>query len=100
MVSRLWNLALRISARLGFGREWWMLAVAAGVGLFMGVAALAFIRPIQALEHAAEDLGFEQPGLVLWLLPFVPLGGALLTGILNRLLPTEFKGHGVSNVIF
>jgi CIC family chloride channel protein len=100
MVSRLWNLALRISTRLGFGREWWMLAVAAGVGLFMGVAALAFIRPIQALEHAAEDLGFEQPGLVLWLLPFVPLGGALLTGILNQLLPTEFKGHGVSNVIF
>ena len=100
MVSRLWNLALRLSARLGFGREWWMLAVAAGVGLFMGVAALAFIRPIQALEHAAEDLGFERPGLVLWLLPFVPLGGALLTGVLNRLLPTEFKGHGVSSVIF
>ncbi len=100
MASRIWNLALRLASRLGFGREWWMLAVAAGVGLFMGVGALAFIRPIQALEHAAEDLGFSRPDIILWLLPIVPVVGALLTGLLNTALPTEFKGHGVSSVIF
>ncbi len=100
MVSRLWNLATRCSARLGFGREWWFLVVAAGLGLFMGVAALAFILPIQWLEHTAETLGFERPTLVLWLLPIVPVVGALLTGLLNWRFPTEFKGHGVSAVIF
>lgn len=100
MASRLWNFALRTSARLGFGREWWLLVVAAALGLFMGVAALGFILPIQALEHTAESLGLERPALLLWLLPIVPVVGALLTGILNRLLPTEFKGHGVSAVIF
>ena len=94
------NLILRISDRLGLGREWWLLALAAAFGLFMGVAALAFIGPIQALEHLAEEVGVEQPTLMLWLLPLVPIVGALATGLLNRSMPVEFKGHGVSAVIY
>lgn len=100
MASRPWNLTVRLTQRLGLGREWWLLVVAAGLGLFMGVAALAFIGPIQALEHGAERLGIDRPGLLLVLLPIIPVVGALLTGVLNRLMPAEFKGHGVSAVIF
>ncbi|MBQ72480.1 MAG: hypothetical protein CMJ67_06195 [Planctomycetaceae bacterium] len=100
MASAAWNLILRISDRLGLGREWWLLALAAGFGLFMGVAALAFIGPIQALEHLAESIGVDQPGLMLWLLPLVPVVGALATGLLNRAMPVDFKGHGVSAVIY
>ncbi len=100
MASRLWKLALETATRLGFGREWWLLAVAALLGLFMGVAALAFIEPIKALEHLAETKGEEFSGFLLPLLIVVPVIGALLTGLLNHLLPTEFNGHGVSSVIF
>ena len=100
MATRLWNLVLGTATRLGFSREWWMLVVAAGVGLFMGVAGYLFIKPIQMLEHQAEVFGMESPSLLLWLLPVIPVIGALLTGVLAWLLPSEFNGHGVSNVIF
>ena len=100
MATRLWNFVLGTATRLGFSREWWMLVVAAGVGLFMGVAGYLFIKPIQMLEHQAEVFGMESPSLLLWLLPVIPVIGALLTGALAWLLPSEFNGHGVSNVIF
>ncbi|RPG22485.1 MAG: CBS domain-containing protein [Phycisphaera sp. TMED9] len=100
MATRLWNLVLGTATRLGFSREWWMLVVAAGVGLFMGVAGYLFIKPIQMLEHQAEVFGMESPSLLLWLLPVIPVIGAILTGVLAWLLPSEFNGHGVSNVIF
>ena len=100
MATRLWNFVLGTATRLGFSREWWMLVVAAGVGLFMGVAGYLFIKPIQMLEHQAEVFGMESPSLLLWLLPVIPVIGALLTGVLAWLLPSEFNGHGVSNVIF
>lgn len=100
MASAPRNLLFRISDRLGLGREWWLLALAAAFGLFMGVAALAFILPIQALEHLAESVGIEDPTLMLWLLPIIPMVGALATGLLNRSIPVDFKGHGVSSVIY
>ena len=100
MATRLWNLVLGTATRLGFSREWWMLVVAAGVGLLMGVAGYLFIKPIQMLEHQAEVFGMESPSMLLWLLPVIPVIGAVLTGVLAWLLPSEFHGHGVSNVIF
>ena len=100
MATRLWNLVLGTATRLGFSREWWMLVVAAGVGLLMGVAGYLFIKPIQMLEHQAEVFGMESPSVLLWLLPVIPVIGAVLTGVLAWLLPSEFHGHGVSNVIF
>ena len=100
MASAAWNLILRISDRLGLGREWWLLVLAAAFGLFMGVAALAFIGPIQTLEHLSMSIGVDQPMLMLWLLPLVPVVGALATGLLNKAMPVDFKGHGVSAVIY
>lgn len=100
MASRTLKIALETATRLGFGREWWLLAVAAVVGLLMGVAALAFIEPIKALEHLAETGGQSYPTLLLPLLIVIPVIGALLTGLLNHVLPTDFQGHGVSSVIF
>lgn len=66
----------------------------------MGVAGYLFIKPIQMLEHQAEVFGMESPSMLLWLLPVIPVIGAVLTGVLAWLLPSEFHGHGVSNVIF
>ena len=66
----------------------------------MGVAGYLFIKPIQMLEHQAEVFGMESPSMLLWLLPVIPVIGAILTGVLAWLLPSEFNGHGVSNVIF
>ena len=83
MATRLWNLVLGLATRLGFSREWWLLVVAAGVGLIMGVAGYLFIKPIQWLEHLAEEFGTESPSTLLWLLPIIPVIGAVLTGVLR-----------------
>ena len=59
---RHWNtLSTRLRLRLGLDREWWLLAVAAGVGALMGVAAIAFIMPIRWLERLPERMEAAEP---------------------------------------
>ena len=93
-------LPARLRIRLGLDREWWLLAVALGVGLFMGAAAIAFIVPIRWLEARPDHLG---PAHGTWLRLLVlggPVLGALLTGLVFTLLPSAFRGHGVSRVLY
>ena len=88
------------STKLGFDREWWLLGLAAIVGLMMGVAALAFIYPIQWIEHFASDWAKEHSGLIIPMLIILPISGALLTGVLLKLVRSNDHGHGVSSVIY
>ncbi|MCH2160820.1 MAG: chloride channel protein [Phycisphaerales bacterium] len=100
MPRKLANKIRRLPSRLGFGREWWLLVLAMGVGLLMGVAALAFIEPIQWFEHLAANWAGNHGNLLIPMIIIVPVVGALLTGTLLRLVPAQMKGHGVSSVIY
>jgi CIC family chloride channel protein len=89
----------RLRIRLGLDREWWLLAAAIGVGVVMGAAAIGFILPIRWLEGALERLSHEG-GSRVWLVLLVPVAGALLTGLVFLLIPSAFRGHGVSRVLY
>jgi CIC family chloride channel protein len=98
MITR--TLAKRLWMRLGFDREWWLVVVAAGLGVVMGTAAIGFILPIRWLERLPEYLGEESAGLSRILLLAAPGAGALLTGLVFWIFPTSFRGHGVTRVMF
>ena len=89
----------RLRIRLGLDREWWLLAAAIGVGIVMGAAAIGFILPIRWLEGALERLSHEG-GSRVWLVLLVPVAGAMLTGLVFLLIPSAFRGHGVSRVLY
>ncbi|MCE9620369.1 MAG: chloride channel protein [Planctomycetes bacterium] len=94
------SLANRLRIRLGLDREWWLVVVAAGLGVAMGTAAIGFILPIRWLERLPEHLGEESAGMSQTLLLIAPCAGALLTGLVFWLFPTNFRGHGVTRVMF
>ena len=89
----------RLRIRLGLDREWWLLAAAIGVGIVMGAAAIGFILPIRWLEGLLARIS-QEGGSVVWLVLLVPVAGALLTGLVFWLVPSAFRGHGVSRVLY
>lgn len=89
-----------LSQRLGLERSWSLLIIAAMVGMVMGLAALAFIGPIQWLEGALERLGREQGHLGLMLVLCAPVAGAAATSVVYLLFPLPSRGHGVTWVLY
>jgi chloride channel protein, CIC family len=87
----------RIGARLGFERDWYLIVVAAGIGLLMGGAATAFILPIHAVEEWSRRGELRIP---LWVVPVAPVVGALLTGLLFHFMGAEGRGSGISHVMY
>jgi len=88
-----------LTSSLRLGSDWPLLALAAVIGVVMGSAALAFVGGMQRLEGLVGTLA-EHGGPSLWVAIALPLLGAGLTGCLIWLLPSTFKGHGVSRVMF
>ena len=88
-----------LTRSLRLGADWPLLALAAVIGVVMGSAALAFVGGMQRLEELVGTLA-ERGGASLWAAIALPLAGAGLTGALIWLLPSSFKGHGVSRVMF
>jgi CIC family chloride channel protein len=89
----------RLRIRLGLDREWWLLAASIGVGIVMGAAAIGFILPIRWLERLLAHFS-QEGGSRVWLVLLVPIAGALATGLVFRLVPSAFRGHGVSRVLY
>jgi CIC family chloride channel protein len=86
----------RFTTRLGFDRDWYLILVAAAIGLVMSAAAIGFILPLRWIEHVAEDI---DPTLLIWLVPTVPIVGALLTGVVLWVLRSD-SGSGVTSVMY
>ncbi|MCB9839167.1 MAG: chloride channel protein [Phycisphaeraceae bacterium] len=86
----------RFATRLGFSRDWHLIALAAGIGSITAFGALGFMWLLRWGERSAIHL---QQSWSVWLLPLLPVFGALLTGVLVHLFAREAKGHGVPEVI-
>jgi len=99
MRSRI-RLPAPLQLRLGLDREWWLLVVAAAVGALMGIAAIAFILPIRWLEHLPERLQSPNTWTTHLAVLAAPIAGALLTGFIFWIVPSAFRGHGVSRVLY
>ena len=96
MRTRLAKRLRRISATLGFERDWYLILLAAVIGTLTAYVALAFMKTIHFLEKVAVNI----PSAALWwLIPLVPMVGALLAGTTVYFLANEARGHGVPEVM-
>lgn len=87
-----------LRGRAGAGKmpEWWLIAVGAMIGLATGLGAIGFDM---ALHGVSAWAGRTQAGLPWWALPLIPMGGALVTGLLVYLFARDAEGHGVPQVL-
>jgi CIC family chloride channel protein len=87
-----------LAARLGFQSDWYLLVIAAVIGLLMSLVATAFIWPLKWVEqHAA---GLQGDPILFWLILLAPCAGGLAAGIVIQLIRSEFIGPGVTTVIY
>ncbi|MEM7229283.1 MAG: chloride channel protein [Planctomycetota bacterium] len=86
-----------LGAKLGLERDWYLILVAAIIGLVMGNVAIAFIWPLHWIEDNATRLSRQQ---LLWLIPTLPIAGALITGVLVHWIRGIGTGPGVAAVMY
>lgn len=84
------------ASRLGFEQDWYLIVVGAIIGSVTALAAMGFAWALHGLEHRTFAAQLELP---LWLMPALPMAGALATGMLTFFLARDAKGHGVPNVM-
>jgi len=85
-----------LGKRLGFQRDWYLIAIAALTGTITAFGAVGF----KWLLDRGEGLGVEiQRMLSVWALPLLPMAGALLTGLLVHYGAKEARGHGIPEVM-
>ena len=88
----------RLGLRLGFERDWYLYLVAAVIGMFMGLAAVAFVWPLRQSEFFADHLEHSKN---LWILVLLgPAIGGLITGVLITFLSQDGVGPGGTWVIY
>lgn len=85
MPTKLVSLLRWLRAKLGFERDWYLMVMAALIGLLMGGVATAFIFPLRWMEDLADRVGQYDRALILLLVGLVPMLGALAAGVVMRL---------------
>lgn len=96
MVERITRLFAYVGKKLGLRRDWYLVALAAGIGTVTAFGAIGFVE----LLHTLSSLGLRAAAaLPLLMLPAIPIAGALVTGALVHFFAREAKGHGVPEVM-
>jgi len=81
---------------LGFERDWYLIIIGAGIGTLTAFGALGFAWLLHEVEKLTEHARHDLP---LWLLPVIPMVGALISAVLVWRFASEAKGHGVPQVL-
>lgn len=74
----------------------WLNVLGAIIGAITAIGAVLFARGLMKAEHWTEHLQGEWAW---WMLPVIPMVGALLTGLLVYRYAREAGGHGVPQVL-
>jgi CIC family chloride channel protein len=101
-LRRLTTRLLRWGGRLLGTPEQQLTALAIVTGVVTGLGALAFSNLVGWFEWFYFDwLGgaLHESGLYFWLLPLLPMSGALLVGMITFYFAPEAEGHGVPEVM-
>ncbi|MEC9374616.1 MAG: chloride channel protein, partial [Planctomycetota bacterium] len=96
MLKRAANVIRKISTRLGLQRDWYLIAIGAGIGTVTAFGAILFVKLLHLLTDASISIIEESPW---WVLPLVPMARALVTGVIVHLFAAEARGHGVPEVM-
>lgn len=86
-----------LRAKLGLEPDWYLMLVAALIGLLMSGVAIAFIMPLRWIEEWTQH--DANPAKLWWLVPLVPVVGAFFAGIVQHVVPSGGKGPGVTKVM-
>jgi len=81
---------------LGLGRDWVLIIYGAMIGTVTACGAVGFAKALHLTEEAGRDAQRAWP---IYLLPVLPMLGALITGVLVHWFAQDAKGHGVPQVI-
>lgn len=82
--------------RLPAERDWLVIAVGAFIGAATAAGAMLFVAALHAIENLSREGNAAWP---IWLLPVIPMAGALTTGLLVHFFAADARGHGVPQVI-
>lgn len=108
MVSALADLLIRVrvlvnrlSARLGFGENGFLVILAVLIGIVTAGAAVSFHELIRLIRERLYGAVSEHAlyGSRLWLLAAFPAAGGLVVGLANLLFSRGKGGHGVVDVM-
>lgn len=88
-------------ARVGFPKDWFLIPLAAAIGVLGGFVARGFEFLLEASTHFFFGrIGHSQfPGSEWLLLILLPALGGLAVGMINRWLAHTEPGHGIPEVI-
>ncbi len=81
---------------LGLGRDWVLIIYGALIGTATAGGAVAFAKALHLTEHASREVQGAWP---IFLLPVLPMLGALITGVMVHFFANDARGHGVPQVI-
>lgn len=98
MIARLQARLAEIARRFGLRPDWYLIALGAGIGTITAFGAVGFMALLRLLEHETERL-VSGDGWPWWMLPALPMAGALVAGVLVHLFASEARGHGVPEVM-
>ena len=87
----------RFLSRLGFHSEWYLILLAAIIGSLTAGGSIGFNWLIRIAEKQSE-IALQHSSI--WLLPLIPMAGALVCGFLVHYFASEAKGHGVPEVLY
>ncbi len=83
-------------ADFGLGRDWVLIIYGGIIGTITACGAVGFAKALHLTEDASRGVQSAWP---IYLLPVLPMLGALLTGLLVHYLAPDARGHGVPQVI-
>lgn len=93
---RIWKRLSGLAGKAGLRDDWYLIAIGAAIGTVTAFGAIGFKK---ALDYTTGGSFALMRDLPLWLLPVLPMVGALVTAILIYFLAPEARGHGVPEVI-
>ncbi len=90
----------RLATAVGLDRERRLLVIAAITGILVALVALGFILPIHWAERQISHFGAEDAFTRMLLVGALPILGAMLCGVVLRMIPVQVKAHGISSVLY